>query len=146
MEICKYTHQSPPQNTPFPGLNLKVGKINYWLGNLDPNWTKCLKSGQNISRSGQKINCSCHNRLKLSLPSRHSAIQVFLWSWSLHRIWALCFRSLSSASSSPRTEQNPVPRAPVPGGLADHPNFLWYMSLAENNAGPWFELTVFGEL
>ena len=29
---------SPPQNTPFPGLNLKVGKMNYSLGNLDPNW------------------------------------------------------------------------------------------------------------
>ena len=34
----------------------------------------------------------------------------------------------------------------VPGGLADHPDFLRYMSLAENTAGPWFKLSVFGEL
>ena len=45
---------SPPKNTPFPDLNLKVGKMNYLLGNLYPNWAKCLKSGQNFSRSGQK--------------------------------------------------------------------------------------------
>ena len=40
-----YVHKTPPtppQNTPFPGLNLKVGKTNYRLGNLDPNWAKKL--------------------------------------------------------------------------------------------------------
>ena len=36
--------------------------------------------------------------------------------------------------------------APVPGGLADHPEFLRYMRLVENTAGPWFKLSVFGEL
>ena len=45
---------SPTQNTPFPGLILKVGKMNYCLGKMDPIWAKCLKSGQNFSRSGQK--------------------------------------------------------------------------------------------
>ena len=52
-----YVHKrpsSPPKNTPFPGQNLKVGKMNYSLGNLDPNRAKCLKSGQIVSRSGQK--------------------------------------------------------------------------------------------
>ena len=52
-----YVHKktpTPPQNTPFPGLNLKVGKRNYSLGKMDPNRAKCLKSGQNFSRSGQK--------------------------------------------------------------------------------------------
>ena len=54
-----YVHKTPPnppQNSdaPFPGLNLKVGKMNYRLGKMDPNWAKCLKSGQNVSRSGQK--------------------------------------------------------------------------------------------
>ena len=34
------THQNLPQNTPFPGLNLPVGKMNYLLSNLDPHWTK----------------------------------------------------------------------------------------------------------
>ena len=51
-----YVHITPPtphQNTPFPGLNLKVGKINYGVGNLDPNWAICLKSGPKFSRSGQ---------------------------------------------------------------------------------------------
>ena len=54
--ICTYTKhsQSPPKNTPFPVLNLKMGKMNYCLGNSDPNWAKYLKSGQNFSRSGQK--------------------------------------------------------------------------------------------
>ena len=55
MYILK-TPQAPPQNNPFPGLNLKGGKMNYSLGKLDPNWAKCLKSGQNFSRSGQKKN------------------------------------------------------------------------------------------
>ena len=36
--------------------------------------------------------------------------------------------------------------APVPCGLADHPDFLRYMSLVENTAGLWFKLSVFGEL
>ena len=36
--------------------------------------------------------------------------------------------------------------APVPGGLADHPDVLPYISLAENTAAPWFKLSVFGEL
>ena len=42
---------NPPKNTPFPVLNLKVGKMNYNLGNLDPNWAKHLKSEQNFSRN-----------------------------------------------------------------------------------------------
>ena len=46
------TPPNPPQNTPFPGLNLKVGKMNYRLGNLDPNWAKCLKSGEKILEVG----------------------------------------------------------------------------------------------
>ena len=52
-----YAHKTPP-NTPktphFPGLNLKVGKMNYCLGKMDPHWAKCMKSGQNFSRSWQK--------------------------------------------------------------------------------------------
>ena len=50
------TPPTPPQNTPFPSLNMKVGQINYILGILDPKWAKCLKSGQNFSRNGQKKN------------------------------------------------------------------------------------------
>ena len=34
---------------------------------------------------------------------------------------------------------------PVPGGLEDYPDFLRYMSLAENTAVPWFKIFVFGE-
>ena len=33
-------------------LNFKVGKMIYCLGNPDPDWAKCSKSGQNFSRSG----------------------------------------------------------------------------------------------
>ena len=52
------TPQTPPENTPFPGLNLKVGQINHCLGKMDLNrfnWAKCLKSGQNFSRGGQNV-------------------------------------------------------------------------------------------
>ena len=30
--------------------------MDYSLGKMDPNWVKCLKNGQNFSRSGQKKN------------------------------------------------------------------------------------------
>ena len=52
-----YVHKTPPtppQSNPFPGLNLKVGKMNYRMDKMDPNWAKCLKSRQNASRSVQK--------------------------------------------------------------------------------------------
>ena len=50
------TPPAPPQNTSSPVLILKVGKMNYCLGKMDPisGWAKCLKSEQNFSRSGQK--------------------------------------------------------------------------------------------
>ena len=60
---------SSPQNTPFPGLNLKVGKMNYCLGNLDPKWAKCFKSDQ-IFLKWAKNNYSSHAALAvLSQPS-----------------------------------------------------------------------------
>ena len=55
------TSQSPPQNTPFPGLNLKAGKMNYSLGNLDPNWAKCLKSVQKLLI---RLNCELSQNRK----------------------------------------------------------------------------------
>ena len=56
----------------FPGLNLKVGKMNYSLCNLDPNWATCLKSGQNFPRSGQKK--------KYSFFSEYSGSRAMLWN------------------------------------------------------------------
>ena len=53
-----YVHKTPPtspQNTPSPGLNLKVGKMNYHLGNLDPNWAICLKTGPKFLEVGKKM-------------------------------------------------------------------------------------------
>ena len=55
--ICTYTkHPQPHPKTPLflQVRNLKVGKMNYHLGKMDPNRAKCLKSGQNFSRSGPK--------------------------------------------------------------------------------------------
>ena len=77
-----YIHKTPPtpgtpsqildQKTPFPGLNLKVGKMNYSLDNLDPKWAKYLKSGQHFSRSGQKqLFMIMPHRYKLSLLGKH---------------------------------------------------------------------------
>ena len=54
--ICTYnTPPTRPQNTPFSGLNLKVGKINHHLGNLDPSWAKCLKVDKDLLEVGKKI-------------------------------------------------------------------------------------------
>ena len=70
---------TPPQNTPFPVLILKVGKMNSQLGKMDPNWAKCLKSGRNFSSSGQKKNI--HNNV-LPSPSMqqdiHNNSQILL--------------------------------------------------------------------
>ena len=49
------TPPSPPQYTPFPGLNLKVGKMNYSLGKMDPNCAKYLKKkGKTFLEVGKK--------------------------------------------------------------------------------------------
>ena len=58
----------PSQNTPFPGLNLKIGKMNYGLGNFDPNWAKWVKSGQNLSRSGQIFLFICYSAFQSRQP------------------------------------------------------------------------------
>ena len=39
-----------------------------------------------------------------------------------------------------------VPCCLADGRAADHPDFLWYMSLVENTAWPWFKCSMFGEL
>ena len=71
---------SPPQNTPFPGLTLKVGKMNHRLGNLDPNWAKCLKSGQNVSRPGQKK--FIHSVTDLNkFESAYFGEEFSTWAW-----------------------------------------------------------------
>ena len=56
-------------------------------------------------------------------------------------------QSTESSTAHAMTEWFPdATWAPVPGGLADHPDFLLYISLAEKTAAPWFKLSVFGEL
>ena len=49
------TPPTPPQKNPFPGLNLKVGKINYHLGKTDPNWANVWKVGKNFLEVAKKI-------------------------------------------------------------------------------------------
>ena len=44
---------SPTPKHPFSWPDFESGKMNYCLGKLDPIWAKCLKSGQNFSRSAQ---------------------------------------------------------------------------------------------
>ena len=45
---CTYTKHptTPPQNTPFPGLNLKVGKINW--AKMFEKWAKLFEKGANF--------------------------------------------------------------------------------------------------
>ena len=44
--ICTYTKKAPPQNTPFSGLILKVGKWTIV-------WAKWTATGQNVSKVGK---------------------------------------------------------------------------------------------
>ena len=55
--IC--TDTNTPKFTskhPFSWPELESGPMNYHLGQMDPTWAKCLKNGQNFSRSRQKKN------------------------------------------------------------------------------------------
>ena len=68
-------------------LDLKVCKINYSLGNLDPILAKCLKSGQNLSRSGQK-RYSCESGNVGSIPAGYWNVYWpkghIAWHWACH--------------------------------------------------------------
>ena len=105
-----YVHkrpQSPPPNTLPPCLSLKVSKMNYSLGSLDPNWAKCLKNGQNFSRRGKKTYSWPKVSITTSLTSFlktwfHKVLvsQVWLlqlWQWFLYLIiwYMLCRLALS---------------------------------------------------
>ena len=48
--------QDPTPKHPFSWPELENGQNELLSGQNVPNWAKCLKSGQNISRSGQKKN------------------------------------------------------------------------------------------
>ena len=69
-----HTQNTPNPNPkhPFPGLNLKVGKMTYRLGSLDSNCAKCLKSGKTFLEVGKKF-------VHLELP-RQSSDQALLAS------------------------------------------------------------------
>ena len=75
MYVLTQNTLKPTQKHPFSWpSNFKVCKMNYSLGNLDPNWAKCLKSGQKFSRSGQK-----KSFIHVSLP----AVSVTVTSMSI---------------------------------------------------------------
>ena len=72
--ICMYTKytKAHPKTPLFLAWTWKWA--NYSLGSLDPYWAKCLKSGQNFSRSGQK-QIIHHMQLKINLiPRLHMKI------------------------------------------------------------------------
>ena len=82
---CMYTkHPQAHQKHPFSWPELEMGKMNYYLGNLDPNWAKCLKSVQNVSRSGQKkfIHAYGYDRLrwvgKTQADEEKALVSIFL--------------------------------------------------------------------
>ena len=95
----------PPQNTPVPGLNFKVGKVNYCLGNLDPNWTKCLKSGQNFSRCRQKQFINYHFIAQFGSNFWGTAFQT--WKRGLKKI---IVHSFSSGPAKLRANFTPFQR------------------------------------
>ena len=79
------------------GLNLKVDKMKYSLGSLDPNWAIFSKCGQDFSRSGHKkihTTASCRTSLdwKLKRPN-HPVLMIdkeSLWrSCCAYLIWTV---------------------------------------------------------
>ena len=58
-----YKDKTPPtlpKNTTFPELKLKVSKMNYSLGKMDPYWAKCLEVGKkkihlNMAKQPQEL-------------------------------------------------------------------------------------------
>ena len=59
-----YIHTTPPspsKNTHFPALNLKVGKMNYSLGNLDPDWAKVGKPFLEVGKRNLLVFISIRN-------------------------------------------------------------------------------------
>ena len=104
-----YMHKifpTPPQYTPFPGLNLKMGKMNCSVGNLDPNLAKWLKSGQNVSKSEQKklfiwaiMNSACSARSQpVEFPKPYQE--------------PFCFRELPASSNPKSSVSLQIPKWP----------------------------------
>ena len=98
----------PTHNSPFPGLNLKVGKMNYRLGNLDQNRSKCLKSWQNFSRSGQK-----------EFFHSPAATHPRLWQQSILRISLSCQTRLATKPQD-KNKGPSFPPSPRPAASAHH--------------------------
>ena len=95
--LTQNTHNLTP-NTSFPGLNLKVGKMNYSLGKMDPNWAKCLKMGQNFSRCGPKKKI-----ITFFLKQAGSSSQQLQKTWK-HSVFVLaCQFSQSCTGGSPKS-------------------------------------------
>ena len=72
-----YEHETPPApppKIPLSGPILKVGKMNYCLGKIDPIWTKCLKMGKTFLEVGKKI-YSCFHLSFSRVPASHRACQ-----------------------------------------------------------------------
>ena len=84
-DIC--VHRTPlrqAQNTPFPRLNLKMGKLKCHLGNLDPNWAKLLKSEQTSCGPLDKGSWTEALSSALSASTHLRRIRPHMpWAWGL---------------------------------------------------------------
>ena len=74
---------------PIPGY----GKMNYSLGNPDPNWPNCLKSGQKISLSGKKYT---YIHTYINIYSLHILEQAYVGPTTRARSYAGRMTCLSS--------------------------------------------------
>ena len=78
------TIHSPTPRHPF--------SFNYRLGNLDPNWATCLKSGQNLSRSGQNTSSKIYSlwqcrHCAAAWARWHKCVRMTVAAWEL---WHKC--------------------------------------------------------
>ena len=89
------TPPSPPKDTPFPCLNLKVSKMNHSLGNLDPNVWKVGKTFLEVGKKSLFI---------LQLVSQYQARLCVLEQTCISYTWWLAVIENPNVNSTSVTQ------------------------------------------
>ena len=96
------THNTPKFTSkhPFSWPELESGPMNYHLGKMDPTWAKCLKNGQNFSRSRPK------KKYSSTQPTNHTyAPSLMNWVGSYNGI-PVQITGLTGSATFPKIANN----------------------------------------
>ena len=158
-ELISQSSDSDPEEIIFSQVKSKRTTNSFGSWNFHYTLKTDLLGEQGVSTDEKKNLLTEHLRTRLGhhLPHAIHNVTVFCnFEMVMHHLPCACplisvpiVGYVQSKSRAVHTMTQWFPDAtwaPVPGGLADHPDFLRYMSLVENIAGPWFKLSVFGEL